>query len=189
MKIWQHFKTITYHRWLVREGCFRVGLYWQGLTHDLSKYSPAEFFSGVRYFQGTRSPNSAEREANGYSQSWMHHKGRNRHHYEYWSDLSLETRRYEYVPMPRKYLVEMVMDRRAACKVYQGKNYHLGSELEYLERSRERMFINQETLKQLNYILTMLKEEGEERTFRYLKKHVLKGKPFPWESEKSEKTE
>ena len=189
MKIWQHFKTITYHRWLVRQGCFRVGLYWQGLTHDLSKYSPTEFFSGVRYFQGTRSPNSAEREANGYSQSWMHHKGRNRHHYEYWSDLSLETRRYEYVPVPRKYLVEMVMDRRAACKVYQGKNYHPGSELEYLERSRERMFINQETLKQLNYILTMLKEEGEEKTFRYLRKDVLKGKPFPWEAEKSEKTE
>ena len=183
MKAWQHFKTITYHRWLVREGCFRVGLYWQGLTHDLSKYSPTEFFSGVRYFQGTRSPNSAEREANGYSQSWMHHKGRNRHHYEYWSDLSLETRRYEYVQMPRKYLVEMVMDRRAACKVYQGKNYHPGSELEYLERSRERMFINQETLKQLNYILTMLKEKGEERTFRYLRNDVLKGKPFPWEQE------
>ena len=183
MKIWQHFKTITYHRWLVREGCFRVGLYWQGLTHDLSKYSPTEFLSGVRYYQGTRSPNSAEREANGFSQAWMHHKGRNRHHYEYWSDLSLETRRYEYVPMPRKYLVEMVMDRRAACKVYQGKNYHPGSELEYLERSRERMFINQETLKQLNYILTMLKEKGEERTFRYLRKDVLKGKPFPWEQE------
>ena len=189
MKIWQHFKTITYHRWLVREGCFRVGLYWQGLTHDLSKYSPTEFLSGIRYFQGTRSPNSAEREANGYSLAWMHHKGRNRHHYEYWSDLSLETRRYEYVPMPRKYLVEMVMDRRAACKVYQGKNYHPGSELEYLERSRERMFINQATLKQLNYILTMLKEEGEEKTFRYLRNDVLKGKPFPWETEKTEKTE
>lgn len=181
MKIWQHFKTITYHRWLVREGCFRVGLYWQGLTHDLSKYSPTEFLSGVRYYQGTRSPNSAEREANGYSQAWMHHKGRNRHHYEYWTDLSLETRRYESVPMPRKYLVEMVMDRRAACKVYQGKNYHPGSELEYLERSRERMFINSQTLQQLTYILTMLKEKGEERTFRYLRKDVLKGKPFPWE--------
>lgn len=183
MKVWQHFKTITHHRWLVREGCFRVGLYWQGLTHDLSKYSPTEFLSGVRYYQGTRSPNSAERESNGYSQAWMHHKGRNRHHYEYWTDLSLETRRYESVPMPRKYLVEMVMDRRAACKVYQGKNYHPGSELEYLERSRERMFINSQTLQELTYILTMLKKKGEKRTFRYLRNDVLKGKPFPWEQE------
>ena len=115
IKGWKHFITITHHRWLVRQGCFRVGLIWQGLTHDLSKYAPTEFLSGVRYFQGTRSPNTAERENKGYSESWMHHKGRNRHHYEYWSDLSLETRRYEYMPMPRKYLVEMVMDRRAAC--------------------------------------------------------------------------
>ena len=75
MKILQHFKTITYHRWLVRQGCFKVGLYWQGLTHDLSKYSPTEFWVGARYFQGTRSPNGVEREQKGYSEAWMHHKG------------------------------------------------------------------------------------------------------------------
>ena len=185
MKIWQHFKTITWHRWLVMDGCFRVGLYWQGLTHDLSKYSPEEFISGARYYQGTRSPNSAEREMNGYSRAWMHHKGRNRHHYEYWTDLSLESRRYESVPMPRKYLVEMVMDRRAACIVYQGKNYHPSSALEYLENSREKAYMNQQTLQELRYILTMLKDKGEEETFRYLRQVVLKGKPFPWEAENS----
>ena len=181
MKFWQHFKTITRHRYLVRKGCFRVGLYWQGLTHDLSKYSPAEFCTGVRYYQGTRSPNAAEREEKGYSEAWMHHKGRNRHHYEYWSDMSMETRRYESVMMPRKYLVEMVMDRRAACMVYQGKDYHPSSALEYLERSKERVLMHPETLRQLTYILTMLAEKGEEETFRYLKNEVLTGKPFPWE--------
>ena len=179
----KHFFTITHHRMLVCGGCFRVGLYWQGLTHDLSKYSPTEFASGMRYYQGTRSPNTAEREEKGYSEAWMHHKGRNRHHYEYWSDLSRETKRYEYVPMPRKYLVEMVMDRRAACMVYQGKNYTPASPLEYLENSRERLLMNPETQKQLHYILTMLKEEGEKKTFRYLRREVLKGKPFPWEIE------
>ena len=183
MKAWQHFKTITYHRWLVREGCFRVGLYWQGLTHDLSKYSPTEFRSGMKYYQGTRSPNTAEREDKGYSEAWIHHKGRNRHHYEYWTDLSLQTRQYESVPMPRKYLVEMVMDRRAACKVYQGKNYHPGSALEYLEKSREKTLMHPKTREELRYILTMLRDEGEEKTFRYLKYTVLKGKPFPWETE------
>ncbi len=183
IKGWKHFVTITHHRWLVRQGCFRVGLYWQGLTHDLSKYSPTEFVSGMRYFQGTRSPNTAEREDKGYSEAWMHHKGRNCHHYEYWSDLSLQTRRYEYMPMPRKYLVEMVMDRRAACMVYQGENYTSGSALEYLENSREKGFMNPETLEQLRYILTMLRDEGEEKTFRYLRTHVLKGKPFPWEKD------
>ena len=186
MKAWQHFKTITRHRRLVRQGCFKVGLYWQGLTHDLSKYSPTEFRSGIRYYQGTRSPNTAEREEKGYSEAWMHHKGRNRHHYEYWNDLSLETRRYEYMPMPRKYLVEMVMDRRAACMVYQGENYHPSSALEYLVNSRERVLMNPQTERELRHILTMLAEEGEEKTFRYLRQEVLKGKSFPWETEQTE---
>ena len=87
-KAWKHFKTITYHKYLVAKGCFRVGLYRQGLLHDLSKYSPAEFLVGARYYQGNRSPNNAEREAIGYSSAWLHHKGRNKHHYEYWIDYS-----------------------------------------------------------------------------------------------------
>ena len=181
MKAWQHFKTITRHRRLVRQGCFRVGLYRQGLMHDLSKYSPAEFLVGARYFQGTRSPNAAEREEKGYSEAWMHHKGRNRHHYEYWTDMSRATRNYESIPMPRKYLVEMVMDRRAACMVYQGQTYHPGADLEYLENSRERALLHPELLKQLRFLLTMLRDQGEEETFCYLKNHVLAGKPWPWE--------
>ena len=67
MKAWQHFKTITHHKLLVMQGCFRVGLYRQGLTHDLSKYSPTEFRVGAKYYQGDRSPNSAERADIGYS--------------------------------------------------------------------------------------------------------------------------
>ena len=183
LKAWKHFKTITWHRWLVRQGCFQVGLYWQGLIHDLSKYSKTEFSVGAKYYQGNRSPNAAEREEKGFSEAWMHHKGRNRHHYEYWTDMNRTTRVYESVPMPRKYLVEMVMDRRAACKVYQGENYTPGAELEYLERSREKDLMHPETVKQLRYLLTMLRDKGEKRTFRYIKKHVLKGKPFPWETE------
>ena len=182
-KALRHFITITHHRWLVRQGCFRIGLYWQGLTHDLSKYAPAEFWVGVKYYQGTRSPNAAEREDKGYSEAWMHHKGRNRHHYEYWSDMSPVTRVYEPVPMPRKYLAEMVMDRRAACKVYEGKNYTDGSALAYFEKSRERVLMHQQTQQELGYLLTMLAQQGEEKTFRYIRKNVLKGKPFPWEQE------
>ncbi len=182
MKIWQHFKTITYHRYLVCQGCFRVGLYWRGLVHDLSKYSPTEFWQGARYYQGIRSPNAREREIKGHSESWMHHKGRNRHHYEYWTDMNPQTRCYESVPMPRKYLVEQIMDRRAACIVYQGKKYHPGSELEYFMQSRERVLMHPQNRQEVEYILTMLKDQGEKKTFTYLKKHVLQGKPFPWEA-------
>ncbi len=182
LKAWKHFCTITRHRWLVRRGCFRVGLYWQGLTHDLSKYTPTEFRVGAKYYQGNRSPNGAEREEKGYSEAWIHHKGRNRHHYEYWTDLSEETGRYESVPMPRKYLAEMVMDRIAACKVYRGKAYNDGSALEYLQQSIERKLLHPQTKQALIFLLTMLQEKGEKETFHYIKHHVLKGKPFPWEN-------
>ena len=181
MKPWQHFKTITKHRWLVMLGCFRVGLYRQGLTHDLSKYSPTEFWMGARYYQGNRSPNAAEREDKGYSEAWMHHKGRNKHHYEYWTDLSPATKRYEPVPMPRKYLVEMVMDRRAACMTYEGKKYTSVSPYNYFAKSRERLLMHPETERQLAFLLEMLRDQGEEATFRYIKSSVLQGEPFPWE--------
>ena len=181
MKFWQHFKTITKHRLLVMDGCFRVGLYWQGLCHDLSKYSPTEFMIGVKYYQGTRSPNTAERDEKGYSEAWMHHKGRNKHHFEYWTDISAETRQYAPLPMPRKYLVEMVMDRRAACMTYEGEAYTDGSALAYLRKSQERFRMNPQTLRELDYLLEMLQEQGEKKTFAYLKSQILKGKPFPWE--------
>ena len=182
MKAWQHFKTITKHRLLVMSGCFKVGLYWRGLVHDLSKYSPTEFLSGARYYQGNRSPNTAEREDKGYSEAWMHHKGRNKHHYEYWTDINRETRRYESLPMPRKYLVEMVMDRRAACMTYQGKDYTDGAALAYFRKSMERDRMHAQTRQELDYLLEMLSQQGEKATFSYIKSHVLRGKPFPWEN-------
>ena len=122
--VWHHFVTITEHKLLVMKNCFRVGLYKQGLLHDLSKYSPEEFWTGVRYYQGTRSPNAAEREEKGYSLAWLHHKGRNKHHFEYWLDFSLgEPKGLIGQKMPVNYVVEMVMDRIAACRVYRGKDY------------------------------------------------------------------
>lgn len=181
MHIWKHFCTITRHRWAVRRGCFRVGLYWQGLTHDLSKYSLSEFCVGARYYQGTRSPNARERELLGYSTAWMHHKGRNRHHFEYWTDLNLNTRRYMPVQMPRRYLAEMVMDRIAACKIYHGKQYRDGDALEYLQRStegREGSQMHPATRRELEYLLTMLRDRGERETFRFIRETVLRGKPF-----------
>lgn len=178
MKAWKHFKTITRHRHLVRRGCFKVGLYWRGLTHDLSKYSPTEFLAGAKYYQGTRSPNAAEREKNGYSLAWMHHKGRNRHHYEYWTDLNLQTRKYEAVPMPRVFLVEMVMDRIAASKVYRGAAYTDADPLQYFETAHETVLMHEQTQRQLKFLLTMLKDEGEDKTFRFIRKIVLKDKSF-----------
>lgn len=174
-KAWKHFKTITYHKLLVAEGCFKVGLYRQGLLHDLSKYSPAEFMVGARYYQGTRSPNNAEREKKGYSAAWMHHKGRNRHHFEYWTDYSNDPEKKGCVvpvPMPDKYVAEMVMDRIAASKVYKGKDYTNASPLEYYLQGRSRKLIHPETAGKLERMLRLLAEEGEEKTFARIRREL-----------------
>src|SRR5699024_9561027 len=100
---------------------------------------------------------------------------------EYWTDMNRQTRNYESIPMPRKYLVEMVMDRRAACMTYQGAAYRDDSALIYFDRSREKELMHPKTSRERGYILTMLAEKGEAETFRYLKESVLTGEPFPWE--------
>ena len=173
-----HLHTVCRHRRLVRQGCFRMGLYWQGLTHDLSKFSPSEFLTGIHYYQGTRSPNTAEREERGWSEAWMHHKGRNRHHWEYWTDLDQKTRTYAPVPMPQKYLAEMVADRIAACKTYEGSSYTDASALRYLERSNESRLMHPETTRTLRFLLTMLCKRGEAQTLRYIRLHLKEKLPF-----------
>lgn len=178
-RFWSHFKTITYHKYLVARGCFKIGLYKQGLLHDMSKYSPTEFRVGVRYYQGTRSPNNAEREATGVSTAWLHHKGRNKHHYEYWQDYTTDPDRKGLlvpVPMPDKYVAEMIMDRIAACKVYRGKAYTDSAPLEYYEQESKHEQIHPETAKVLERMLRMLAEEGEKKTFECIKEELVKKK-------------
>ena len=125
MDFWRHLKTVQRHRHLVRQYCFRLGLYWQGLTHDLSKFSPVEFWAGVKYFQGDRSPNDAQRRDKGYSASWMHHKGRNRHHFEYWTDYGVSGEGIIGVEMPKKYGVPalIVATLIAFSRLYVGVHY------------------------------------------------------------------
>lgn len=177
MNAWKHFKTITYHKYLVMKGCFRVGLYRQGITHDLSKYMPEEFLVGAKYYQGDRSPNNAEREEKGYSGSWLHHKGRNKHHYEYWIDYCITNPEQVTapVPMPDRYFAEMVMDRIAASKVYNKGNYTDKDPLRYYQNSLERApeFLHEETRTKLEQILKMLAEEGEKKTFSYIRREIL----------------
>lgn len=158
------------------QGCFKVGLYKQGLLHDMSKYSPSEFIVGARYYQGDRSPNNAEREDIGYSSAWLHHKGRNKHHYEYWIDYSSKAipGGMAPAPMPNKYIVEMLMDRIAACKVYHGSSYTDKDPLEYFERGKESAIMHEKTKKKLDFLLHMLADKGEDHTFRYIRKRVLK---------------
>lgn len=125
-----HLRTVNRHRAEVRKLCFKCGLYWQGITHDLSKYSPTEFLNGVKYYTGTGSPHIGERNANGYSAAWLHHKGRNKHHADYWHDIQPDGTTKP-ILMPPEYLAEMVCDRVAASKIYLKDKYTDDAPLNY----------------------------------------------------------
>ena len=171
-RFWGHLRTITRHRHMVIRHCAKAGILWQGLGHDLSKYGPTEFLQGVRYFDGTHSPTEDERRTLGYSVAWMHHKGRNRHHWEYWTDYSMEQRAYVAMPMPRRYLAEMLCDRIAASKIYNGKNYTDAAPLDYLMHGKVRDAMHVQTLELLTRFLTQLAGEGEDAMFKSLRAWV-----------------
>ncbi len=178
----KHFRTITKHRHLVIAHCFRAGIFWQGLRHDLSKYSPTEFIPGMKFYRGDRSPNEGEREENGFSRAWLHHQGRNKHHFEYWADYSPKEHRKEPVRMPTRYLIEMFCDRVAASKIYYGPDYDQTKPYAYFDRGRKRRRVHEETSRQLEELLIMLRDRGEKETFSYIK-HVLRA-----EGKKDKKT-
>ena len=188
---WKHYKTVSAHRKEVRRLCFKIGLYRQGLTHDLSKYSPSEFLPGIRYFQGFRSPNDEERQETGASTAWMHHKGRNRHHFEYWVDYPSQElrdflkgggqrmgllRQFQAVEMPVKYVAEMFCDRVAACKTYQKEAYTQRSPLEYQDKMRPHIFMHPATEALITEFLTVLAEKGEDEACQYVQAYLKKRK-------------
>lgn len=170
-----HLKTINHHKKLVMEHCFRLGMYRQGLLHDLSKYNPVEFLVGAKYYQGgKRSPNNAEREMKGYSSAWLHHKGRNKHHLEYWIDYSVEPDHTMCgMKMPVEYVAEMFCDRVAASKNYLGEHYTDAEPYEYFQKGRSHYILHPETEALLEKMLLMLKEEGEEKAFAWIRNDVL----------------
>ena len=185
MKVWKHFCTITNHKLLVMKGCFRLGLYKQGLLHDMSKYGPTEFLPGCKFYQGTMSPNNAERRAKGYSAAWLHHKGRNKHHLEYWIDYPSgnkdgEKKAMTGMKMPGRYVVEMFVDRVCASKNYQKEKYTDSSALIYYNNSKDHYLIHPDTRVLLEYMLEMLSKKGEKETFSFIKNEILKDK-VPYE--------
>ena len=170
-----HLHTINTHKLEVMKNCFRVGLYKQGLLHDLSKYSFSEFIPGVKYYQdGNRSPNNAQREAEGCSTAWLHHKGRNKHHYEYWIDYPAKGGDGSLIgmEMPVNYVIEMFCDRVAASKIYNKDKYTDADSLNYFKRM-DHYIINPNTKKLLYLLLVMLSEKGEDYTFAYIRRNIL----------------
>lgn len=171
MHLLKHFITITKHRHKVMRYCFKVGLYKQGLIHDLSKYSFVEFFNGAKYYKGTGSPISEERKKLGFSRAWLHHKGRNKHHWEYWIDFT--SKGIIAIEMPIKYVVEMFCDRVAATMVYRGVDFDNQAPLDYYNKTRFYYVINEKTDAILKDMLKHLANSSLDETIGYIKKTYL----------------
>ena len=163
----KHLKVVTKHRYLVFKHCVKCGLFFRGLVHDLSKFSWVEFSESVKYFKGTGSPISKCREENGYSLCWLHHKGRNKHHIEYWYDNENKTQMH----MPYKYAVECVCDKLAAAKTYNGKNYTPKENLNYWLKKKDIYQTSEETKEFFTKVFSDLCEKKEKEILnkKYLK--------------------
>ena len=157
----KHFNLITKHRWNVFKLCVRAGIPIRGLLHDLSKYSPTEFIESAKFYVGTHSPITEAKKTKGYSAAWLHHKGRNRHHYEYWYDPLAPDK----TPViPYKYAVEMVCDTLGAGKTYLGKEWTNSSQLKYWNRTKDLKYVNFNTANFLEAVYIEVSKKGIKET-------------------------
>lgn len=157
-KLFKHLKVVFKHKWIVFQCMKDCGRPVQGFFHDMSKFSPVEFFPGVKYFQGNRSPIEAEKEDKGYSEAWLHHRGRNKHHSQYWCDISFG----EIKPckIPEKYLIELICDGVAAGKVYAGENWNCTNPLNYYQTRDSKTFYHPLTRTALEGAYMYIAEKG-----------------------------
>ena len=160
-KFFLHLHLVNKHRWIVFKLCVKAGIPFRGLLHDLSKYSPTEFWESVKFYNGSHSPILEAREVNGYSKAWLHHKGRNKHHSEYWYDSRAK------VPspiMPYKYVVEMICDKLAAGIAYNGKNWTNSTQKEYWKRNKDTELLNENVKNLLTEAFEQVSIQGIDKT-------------------------
>ena len=169
IKFFKHLKKVCIHKYWVFRYCLKAGIPIQGLLHDLSKFSLTEFFESVKYYQGKSSPIDACKKAKGYSAAWMHHKGRNKHHYEYWQDnfdnggIALE--------MPLKYKKEMICDYMGAGRSYYGKEFTLKKEYEWWQSKKMKpISMHKNDLVFLDNFFETCMSLGEKAAFEALRK-------------------
>ena len=166
-KFFKHLALVTKHRFKVFVLCTKCGLFWRGLVHDLSKFNPTEFFEGMKYYTGKYSPIAECRSQTGYSKAWLHHKGRNKHHIEYWYDQQNKTQ----MNIPYKYAVEHICDNIAAAKCYNGKAYTPQVVLNYWQKHGRNELTNDNMNNFFGTVYSDLAQHGEKYVLnkRYLK--------------------
>ena len=164
VNIFKHLRLVIRHKNKVLIHCIKCGIPMRGILHDLSKFTPTEFFESAKYYRGIGSPISLCRKVNGVSYAWLHHKGRNKHHIEYWQDDDCPV----HPLMPYKYAVECVCDKLSATKIYKGKEYSEDLPLLHWQKWGSTVKGNARTKLFVETVFTDLKDRGE--------KHILNKK-------------
>ena len=159
--VFKHIKLVSKHKWIVFKLCYKIGMPFRGFMHDWSKFSPQEFWESVKYYNGHESPIITSKKENGYSKAWLHHKGRNKHHPEYWIDVSLPRKT---ILMPYQYAAEMVCDKLAAGIVYNGKAWNKDTQIKYYMKERETAMIHPKLDEFLIEVFTEVSEKGLDET-------------------------
>lgn len=158
----KHFILVTKHKWKVFILCCKIGMPWRGFMHDMSKFTPTEFLESAKYYNGKRSPILVSKEINGYSKAWLHHKGRNKHHSDYWVDLSCKDCPAPIIPY--KYAAEMICDRLSASLTYNGKNWKPNLPLDYWINEKEKLVMHPYMQNFLTEVFTQVKDYGINKT-------------------------
>ena len=175
-KIIKHIALVSKHKWLVFKYAVKAGIPWRGFVHDLSKFSPTEFFESVKYYNGKRSPLHECRADIGYSKAWLHHKGRNKHHFEYWEDISKNGRTGVFLPY--KYMVEAICDKIAAGIAYNGKDWNQKEPYEYWTNIESKAPVEKHpgTIEFVNTVLKKVADDGLDAAInkKYLKETYKK---------------
>jgi len=158
INLMKHLNTITKHKWYVFCACKDIRLYWRGITHDMSKYTPIELFSSAQYFQGTKSPIDVEKTAKGYSLAWQHHKRKNSHHWEYWIDF--KDGQVITLKIPYKDVLELICDWIGAGKAYNTSDWNQKVPYEYWMKNKHKYKLHPETEVFINQILVDINHFG-----------------------------
>lgn len=168
------FMIICKHKWYVFKECAACGIIWQGIIHDLSKFSPDEFFSSAKYYCEDKSPHYGDAAENGYSAAWLHHKGCNKHHWEYWTDFDEEDGSIKVNKIPYKYVVEMVCDWVGAGKVYSKDKWTKSSPIEYYYKVRSGRHFNRKTETLIVHFLRVIENHGLEEFHKRTQSALLR---------------
>lgn len=169
-KILKHFKLVMIHKHFVFLASVEVGIPLRGLFHDMSKFSPIEFFNSAKYYTGNRSPIDNEKDDKGYSYAWLHHRGRNPHHWEYWID-NLSSGGVA-LKIPIKYVKEMICDWIGAGKAYDFENWNYDTPFKFFIKkyNRGEIKFHLDTYTLVFNILSEYKQ-GNKRLSKIIKEH------------------